>query len=82
MRAGATVGTVGGLPPQDTVRWIASRKASLVRAVHAGVLSADEACARYRITVDEFLVWQTRLERHGVQGLRVRAYKQVNQQHS
>jgi hypothetical protein len=82
LRAHATEMAPGRLPPKDTVRWMASRKASVVRAVGAGLLSTEEACARYGITGDEFLVWQIRLDHHGVQGLRVCALKHIKQQQS
>ncbi len=59
------------LPPADTERWVASRKAQVVRAVREGRLSLDEACHRYRLSGEEFLCWQRMIERHGVQGLRV-----------
>jgi hypothetical protein len=65
------------LPAPDTVRWVASRKATLVRGVQAGLLSLEDACSRYSITVDEFLVWQNRLARHGDRGLRVGAFRDI-----
>ena len=59
------------LPPPDTERWVASRKAQVVRAVRDGRLTLDEACERYGLSGEEFLCWQRMIERHGVQGLRV-----------
>jgi len=52
------------LPPITTRRWIARRKAEVVAAVHAGMLSALEACRRYRLSPEEFLEW----ERHYLAG--------------
>ena len=43
------------LPPITTRRWVARRKAEVIAAVHAGMLSALEACRRYRLTPEEFL---------------------------
>jgi len=34
------------------------RKAEVVAAVRGGLLSLEEACSRYTLTVDEFLSWQ------------------------
>src|SRR5579864_8693019 len=34
--------------------------------VRLGLLSLDEACARYLLTVDEFLSWQHSVDRHGL----------------
>src|SRR6267378_6841482 len=52
--------TVADLPPKDTKRWVIRRKAEVVAAVRGGLLSLEEACERYTLTVDEFLSWQTR----------------------
>lgn len=58
------------LPPPDTRRWVTRRKAEVVAGVRQGLISLAEACERYDLTVDEFLSWQKRLERHGMDGLR------------
>jgi hypothetical protein len=58
------------LPPPNTVRWVASRKASLVRAINNGVLTVEEASVRYSLSLEELLVWKSRLTRHGHRGLR------------
>ena len=36
------------LPPVETTRWVARRKAAVVRAVAEGRLGRVEACTRYR----------------------------------
>lgn len=59
------------LPPPDTERWVARRKAQVVSAVQGGLLSLDEAMARYRLTLEEFTSWQRALYRHGLYGLQV-----------
>jgi hypothetical protein len=59
------------LPPPDTERWVARRKAQVVAAVQAGRLSLDEAMARYRLTLEEFTGWQRALYRHGLYGLQI-----------
>jgi hypothetical protein len=46
------------------------RKAEVVAAVRGGLLSIEEACSRYTLTVDEFLAWQDSIDRHGFAGLR------------
>ncbi len=61
------------LPPPNTVRWVARRKAQVVTAVREGVLTLEEACARYALSVEEFCAWQRCFDREGVRGLRVRA---------
>ena len=59
------------LPPRDTSRWIARRKAEVVSAVNGGMLSIREACERYDLTLEEFASWQRAVEREGLPGLRV-----------
>ena len=59
------------LPPADLKRWVPQRKAEVVAAVRGGVISLDEACRRYALTVEEFLSWETALSQHGLDGLRV-----------
>ena len=58
------------LPPADTRRWVARRKAQVVAGVRAGFITLEEACARYSLSVDEFLSWQRLFDRHGLSGLR------------
>jgi hypothetical protein len=62
--------TLADLPAPTTERWVASRKAIIVAAVRGGLLSMSDACARYRLTTEEFLNWQTQVDRNGLQGLR------------
>jgi len=42
----------------------------VVAAVRGGLLSIEEACSRYMLTVDEFLSWQSSIDQHGLAGLR------------
>ena len=62
--------TIADLPPKDTKRWVIRRKAEVVAAVRGGLLSLDEACSRYTLTVEEFLSWQQSIAQHGLAGLR------------
>ena len=59
------------LPPPDTKRWVIRRKASVVYAVQAKIMSLDDACERYGISLEEFESWQRLIQRHGIGGLRV-----------
>ncbi|MCK6452975.1 MAG: DUF1153 domain-containing protein [Alphaproteobacteria bacterium] len=58
------------LPPPDTKRWVIRRKAEVVAGVRSGLISLEEACARYKLSVEEFLSWQRLIDRHGLRGLR------------
>ena len=63
--------TAMDLPPPDTKRWVARRKAVVVNAVRSGAISLEEVCRRYELSVEEFVAWQRAIETHGVAGLRV-----------
>jgi hypothetical protein len=58
------------LPSPTTKRWVVKRKAMVVAAVRNGVLSVQEVCQRYNLSVEEFLAWQRAIDRYGIPGLR------------
>jgi hypothetical protein len=66
-----SVSSVENLPPTDTKRWVIRRKAEVVAAVRAGIISLEDACLRYTLSVEEFLSWQRLVDSHGLPGLRV-----------
>src|ERR1700684_1843481 len=68
--------TIADLPPPTTKRWVIRRKAEVVAAVRGGLLSLEEACARYTLTVDEFLSWQVSIDQFGLAGLRTTRIQQ------
>ncbi len=61
--------TLKDLPPRETRRWIAHRKAELVAAVAGGLLTVDEVCEFYGIELEEFVSWQRGIDRLGMRGL-------------
>jgi len=63
------------LPPPDTKRWVVRRKAAVVVAVRAGVITVEEACRRYQLSEEEFLAWQHAFEAYGLPGLRTTRIK-------
>jgi hypothetical protein len=63
--------TLESLPPPGTTRWVVRRKAEVVAAVTGGLLSIDEVCDRYTLSVEEFASWQRAVDRSGMPGLRV-----------
>ena len=71
--------TLADLPAAGTKRWVIRRKAEVVAAVRGGLLSLEEACARYTLTIDEFLAWQHRIDQHGLAGLRTTRIRQYRQ---
>lgn len=62
--------SIDDLPPPNTKRWVIKRKAQVVAGVRTGLISLEDACKRYRLSVEEFLSWQRLIERHGMRGLR------------
>jgi hypothetical protein len=44
--------TIADLPAPGTKRWVIRRKAEVVAAVRGGLLSFEEACSRYNLTVE------------------------------
>jgi hypothetical protein len=68
--------TIADLPPASTKRWVIRRKAEVVAAVRGGLLSLEDACNRYTLTVEEFLTWQSSIDRHGLAGLRTTRIQQ------
>jgi len=44
------------LPPPDTYRWVASRKAVVVKAVIYGLIPQSEALERYSLSEEEFQI--------------------------
>ena len=59
--------TLEALPPANHTRWVVRRKAEVVAAVNGGILTIDEACDRYSLTIEEFVSWQRAVDRSGMQ---------------
>lgn len=74
-----TVLTLADLPPKDTRRWVASRKATVIRAVEAGLLTREAALERYALSDEEFELWQSAVTQHGVDALKVTALQKYRQ---
>lgn len=71
--------TRADLPAPDTYRWVARRKAAVACAVTHGLITAQEACTRYRLTEEELSGWCRRFSDFGEQGLKatqVQHYRQ------
>ena len=71
--------TLADLPPPGTKRWVIRRKAEVVAAVRGGLLTLEDACRRYTLTVEEFLAWQYSIDQHGLAGLRTTRIQQYRQ---
>ncbi|MFP3943870.1 MAG: DUF1153 domain-containing protein [Alphaproteobacteria bacterium] len=71
--------TLADLPPPNTKRWVIRRKAEVVAAVRGGLISLEEACERYKLTLEEFQAWQRAIDKHGLQGLRATRVQQYRE---
>jgi len=65
--------TRADLPPAQTRRWVASRKALIVRALSHGLISRPELIERYELSDEELDIWIEAIKKHGTKGLKVTA---------
>lgn len=77
--ADGTVMSQADLPPASTRRWVASRKASVVRGVVYGLISQAEALERYAISEEEFLEWVRAVTEHGEAALKATTLQRYRQ---
>ncbi len=74
-----TVMTRADLPSAETRRWVASRKARVVRAVAYGLLPLKEALERYALSAEEFAIWHDAVDKYGENALKVTAIQKYRQ---
>ena len=74
-----TVFSQTDLPPKNTQRWVASRKAAVVRGVAYGLLTLEEALARYGLSEEEFIHWAKAVSEHGDDALKTTAIQKYRQ---
>jgi hypothetical protein len=67
------------LPPAETRRWVASRKAVVVKAVVYGLISQSDAQERYGLSEEEFTLWRQAVELHGEKALKVTSIQKYRQ---
>ncbi len=70
--------SLADLPPPE-VRWVASRKAVVVKAVLCGLITRDEALVRYGLSNEEFDGWCLAIRDHGIRALRVTSLQKYRQ---
>jgi hypothetical protein len=71
--------TRSDLPPANTKRWVARRKATVVAAVDNGLMEATEACSMYHLSDEELDLWRSAVDQHGAAALRVTAIQKYRQ---
>ena len=77
--ADGTVMSLADLPDPRTRRWVASRKAAVVRGVVYGLITQSEALGRYQISEEEFLEWVRAVSEHGEAALKATALHKYRQ---
>lgn len=71
--------TLADLPHKNTQRWVASRKAAVVRGVLYGLISEENVLKRYGISMDEFQEWVRAVSLHGEGALKATALQKYRQ---
>ncbi|MFQ1700827.1 DUF1153 domain-containing protein [Loktanella agnita] len=74
-----TIMTRADLPGEKTRRWVASRKAAVVRAVTCGLITRNEAMERYGLSDEEFAEWETAVTQYGEAALKATALQRYRQ---
>lgn len=74
-----SVMTRADLPPKTTRRWVASRKAAVVRAVMFGLISEADARKRYALSEEELHEWIRAVSDHGEAALKATALQRYRQ---
>lgn len=74
-----TIMTRADLPPAETRRWVASRKAAVVRAVGGGLISRAAALSTYGLSEDELSAWEMAVSEHGEAALRATCLRKYRQ---
>jgi hypothetical protein len=74
-----TVMTRADLPDPGVVRWVASRKAAVVKAVRHGLVPKGEILDRYGISGEELDAWMDAVDRYGEAALKATAIRRYRQ---
>lgn len=74
-----TILTRADLPPANTRRWVASRKAAVVRGVLYGLMTQSDALRKYGLSDEEFKSWVSAVADHGEDALKATALKKYRQ---
>lgn len=71
--------TRADLPDKQTTRWVASRKAAVVRAVTYGLISRAEAMETYILSEEEMAAWEAAIAAYGEDALKATALQRYRQ---
>jgi Protein of unknown function (DUF1153) len=62
------------LPPTGAMIWGTRRKAAVVQGIRAGILTHEEACARYLLSPEELAAWDLGFDQGGTAGLSTKSF--------
>ena len=74
-----TVMTRADLPDPKTRRWVASRKAMVLRAIKHDLITKEEAMDRYDLSEEELSLWHAAVEQHGEAALKATTIQRYRQ---
>ncbi|MGR3712942.1 MAG: CtrA inhibitor SciP [Shimia sp.] len=74
-----SVMTRADMPPDNTRRWVASRKAAVVKGVVYGLINQKEALETYGLSEEEFSEWVKAVSTHGFDALKATAVQKYRQ---
>ena len=74
-----SVMTRADLPPKETRRWVASRKAAVVKGVVFGLILLTEALKTYGLSEEEFNSWKNAVIEHGEAALKATSLQKYRQ---
>jgi len=63
--------TLADLPCPGAIRWTSLRKAEVLAAINGGLISTDEACVRFSLSLEEHAAWEACATRWGLNALRI-----------
>lgn len=77
--ADGSVMTRADLPDPQTRRWVASRKAAVVRAVATGLITPEDACETYGLSREELESWDRAVAAYGEAALKTTQLQRYRQ---
>lgn len=74
-----SVMTRADLPSPKTRRWVASRKAQVIKAVQSGLIARATALEMYALSDGEYDGWENAVRVHGIDALKTTALQRYRQ---
>ena len=74
-----TIMTRADLPDVNTRRWVASRKAAVIRAIAGGLISREDAMTHYGLSGEELDAWLAAVDQHGEAALKATTIQRYRQ---